>query len=251
MAVGQALGAGKQRSVYPSGQLGGAVMATAVVLEEDVEIPMDLRSLADFRRWATSDDFPERGRIDYIAGRIEVDMSPEDLFRHGTLKGEIHGVLYQLVKEHNLGHLFFDRARVSSPEADLSAEPDIVFVSHEALAEGRVRLVPGAAGGAPWYVEMEGAPDLVAEVVSNSSVAKDTRRLPAAYFKAGVREFWLADARREPLVSRIHRRGESAFEPVEPNAEGFQRSPVFDCAFRLDGRCDPEGKWMFDLRKKP
>jgi Uma2 family endonuclease len=226
-------------------------MATAVVLEEDVEIPMDLRSLADFRRWATSDDFPERGRIDYIAGRIEVDMSPEDLFRHGTLKGDIYAVLHDLVRRRNLGHLFFDRSRVSSPEADLSVEPDIVFVSHAALADRRVRLIPGAAGGAPWYIEMEGAPDLVVEVVSKSSVAKDTRRLPAAYFKAGVREFWLADARRGPLVFHIHQRGQSAFEPVEPDAEGLQRSSVFDCAFRLDGQCDPEGKWTFDLRKKP
>ncbi|OHB83603.1 MAG: hypothetical protein A2V98_16150 [Planctomycetes bacterium RBG_16_64_12] len=50
-------------------------MATTVVFEERVEIPLNLRSLADFRRWATSDDFPERGRIDYVAGRIEVDMS--------------------------------------------------------------------------------------------------------------------------------------------------------------------------------
>ena len=69
-------------------------MATMLVIEEQVEIPMDLRSLADFRRWALSDEFPERGRIDYVGGRIEVDMAPEDLFCHGTLKGEIFGRLY-------------------------------------------------------------------------------------------------------------------------------------------------------------
>ena len=40
-------------------------MATTVVFEEQVEIPTDIQSLADFRRWALSDDFPERGRIDY------------------------------------------------------------------------------------------------------------------------------------------------------------------------------------------
>ncbi len=225
-------------------------MATSVIFEEQVEIPMDLRSLADFRRWATSDEFPERGRIDYVAGRIEVDMSPEDLFRHGTLKGEIHGVLYQLVKRQNLGHLFVDRARVSSVEGDVSAEPDVVFVSHDALAEGRVRLIPGAAGGAPWYIEMEGAPDLVVEVVSKSSVAKDTRRLPEAYFKAGVGEFWLADARREPLLFRVHERGESGYEVVQPDAEGYQRSALFGRWFRLDGRRDDKGHWAFDLLTK-
>ena len=226
-------------------------MATTVVFQEQVEIPLDLRSLADFRRWALSDDFPERGRIDYIAGRIEVDMSPEDFFCHGTLKTEIVRVLAGLVKQGNLGHLVSDRTRISSVDADLSAEPDVVFLSHEALASGRARLVPKAGGELGRYVEVEGAPDLIVEIVSDSSVTKDTQRLPEAYSGAGVREFWLADARKEPLVFRIHRPGPSAFEPVDPDTEGFQASAVFGCAFRLDGRRDPQGNWAFDLLQKP
>ena len=39
-------------------------MANPIVIEEQVEIPLDLRSLAEFRRWAGSDAFPRRGRID-------------------------------------------------------------------------------------------------------------------------------------------------------------------------------------------
>ena len=35
-------------------------MATSVVFENQVEIPYNLQSLADFRRWALSDEFPER-----------------------------------------------------------------------------------------------------------------------------------------------------------------------------------------------
>ena len=71
-------------------------------------------------------------------------MQPEDLFCHGTLKGEIHGMLYQRIKRGSLGHLFIDSTRVSCPKADLSVEPDIVFVSHDAVDNGRVRLAPGA-----------------------------------------------------------------------------------------------------------
>jgi Uma2 family endonuclease len=223
-------------------------MAATVVFEGQVEIPMALRSLADFRRWATSDEFPERGRIDYIAGRIEVDMSPEELFCHGALKSEIHGVLYGLVKQGAIGHLFVDRARVSCAPGDVSSEPDVVFVSHETLRSGAVRLVPKAGGEPGRYIEIEGGPDLVVEIVGDSSVKKDTRLLPDAYFKAGVREFWLADARREPLVFQIHRRGPAAFEPVQPDAEGFQQSSVFARRFRLDGRRDPQGMPAFDLR---
>jgi Uma2 family endonuclease len=222
-------------------------MAVSVIFEERLEIPLDLCSLADFRRWAQSDQFPERGRIDYIAGRIEVDMSPEDFFCHGTLKTEIVRVLSQQIKTQNTGHLVIDRTRVSCPAADLSAEPDIVFVSHDTLRTGQARLVPKAGGEPGRYIELEGAPDLVVEIVSDTSVAKDTQRLPDAYFKAGVGEFWLVDARREPLVFRIHQRGESAYRPVDVGADGFQASAVFACSFRLDGSRDPAGNWTFDL----
>ena len=226
-------------------------MAGTVVFEEQVEIPLDLRSLSEFRRWALSDDFPERGRIDFLAGRIEVDMSPEDFFCHGTLKVELIRVLSQQVKDAGSGHLVTDRTRVSCPEADLSAEPDIVFVSNETLASGRARLVAAAAGQPGRYVELEGAPDLVVEIVSDHSVVKDTRRLPEAYFKAGVREFWLADARSEPLVFLIHRPDPSGYMPVETDSEGFQESAVLGCRFRLDGRRDQQGNWAFDLCERP
>jgi len=222
-------------------------MVVTVVFEEQLEIPLNLHSLADFRRWATSDDFPERGRIDYIAGRIEVDMSPEDFFCHGTLKTEMVRVLSERVKLRSLGHLVIDRTRVTCPDAGLSAEPDIVFVSHETLETGRARLVAKSASQPGRYVELEGPPDLIVEIVSDGSVEKDTRRLPEAYFEAGVREFWLADARGQQLVFQIHRRGDSAYEAVESDPEGFQRSAVFACGFRLDGRRDPKGNWTFDL----
>jgi Uma2 family endonuclease len=225
-------------------------VASTLVLEEQVEIPLDLRSLAEFRQWAQSDSFPQQGRIDYLAGRIEVDMSPEDFFCHGTLKVELVRVLSQRVKDAGSGHLVSDRTRVSCPAADLSAEPDIVFVSHEALAAGRARLVAAAAAQPGRYVELEGAPDLVIEIVSDRSEAKDTRRLPEAYFKAAVREFWLADARGKRIVFLIHRRGEAGFVPAESDSEGFQPSAVLGCSFRLDGRRDPRGHWTFDLRQR-
>jgi len=228
----------------------GAAVAGSVIFEERVEIPLSLRSLDDFRRWAQSEGFPEQGRIDYIAGKIEVDMSPEDLFCHGTLKTEILGVLYRRVKQEALGHLFTDSTRVSCPQADLSAEPDVVFVSHQSLRVGRVRLVPGAGEEPGRYVELEGAPDLIVEIVSDSSVGKDTRRLPEAYAKAGVPEFWLADARCDPVVFRIHELGDAGYQTVPADADGFQRSALFGSRFRLDGRRSAEGYWAFDLHER-
>lgn len=221
-------------------------MAASVIIEEQVEIPGDVRSLADFRRWALSDDFPDRGRIDFIAGNVEVDMSPESIFSHGTLKGTVYARLLGLVERGDLGYLLTDRTRVSSVEGDLSVEPDVVFLSHKALDSGRVRLVP-KSGPTEDYIEIEGPPDLIIEIVSDSSVGKDTRRLPAAYAKAGVREFWLADARRDPLVFQIHHLAGDRYVAAEPDADGFQPSGVFGRRFRLQAERDRRGFRKFDL----
>jgi Uma2 family endonuclease len=45
------------------------------------------------------------------------------------------------------------------------------------------------------FVEIVGAPELVVEVVGASSVKRDLAWLRAAYARAGVREYWLVDAR--------------------------------------------------------
>jgi Uma2 family endonuclease len=227
-----------------------ASVATSIIFEEQIEVPLPMRSLADFRRWAVSDEFPEKGRVDFIAGKIEVDMSPEDVYCHGTLKSEFAGLLQRRVKSGKLGLFLIDATRISSPDADLSCEPDILFVSRDSLDSGRARLVPKASGEPGRYVEIEGAADLVVEIVSDTSVAKDTRRLPAAYFKAGVREFWLADARGKNPTFIIHRPSANGFEPVAVDAEGFQRSATLGCRYRLDAARDPKGNWEFDLREE-
>jgi len=222
-------------------------MVTTVVFEERFEMPLDIHSLADFRRWAQSGSFPGEGRVDFVGGRIEVDMSPEDLFTHGSVKTEVVGVLWQLVKAAGLGHLFTDATRVSAPAADLSAEPDVVFVRNETIDSGEVRLVPRRGGAADRYVELEGGPDLTVEIVSDSSSKKDTSRLPVAYFQAGTLEYWLIDARGDRLVFRVHRRGATAFEPVDVDPDGYQPSAVFGCAFLLERGRDSRGYPRYDL----
>ncbi|MHB8900188.1 MAG: Uma2 family endonuclease [Thermoguttaceae bacterium] len=224
-------------------------MATSVALNEDLEIPF-VGSLSQFRQWALSEEFPDRGRFDYLAGRIEVDMTPEDYYSHGALKVEVIRVLGDIIKVGDLGDLRSDRTRVSNPEADLSVEPDLVFVSYEAFASGQTCLVTKATGEVDRYVEVVGGPDLVVEIVSDRSVKKDTLRLPLAYWKAGIAEYWLMDARGEDLLFHVHRRGAAAYEPAASDSEGFQHSAVFQNWFRLSRRRDRRGGWVFDLERK-
>ena len=223
-------------------------MATIISFEESLEFPVP-GSLEEFRRWALSDDFPEQGRIDFIAGRLEIDMSPEDIYCHGVLKGEIYLVLGARIKKLDRGLLLMDRTRLSCPEAQLSVEPDILFVSHESLADGRTRHIPKAHHD-DRYIQFEGVADLIVEVVSDSSVYKDTTRLPAAYHKAGVKEYWLIDARADVLRFEIYGRGAGEFEPVPVEAEGYQLSLVMGCRYRLQRRRNAAGNWAYDLQDR-
>jgi Uma2 family endonuclease len=126
----------------------------------------------------------------------------------------------------------------------------VVFLSEASLDSGRIQLIPKAGGAPDRYIELEGPPDLVVEIVSDSSVRKDTKRLPAAYFQAGVPEFWLIDARGDKLYFRIHRRGPDQYEPAEVDADGYQHSGVLPHWYRLDRGRNARGRLVFDLRSK-
>lgn len=136
-------------------------MATAIIFEDALTVRA-CEGLGEFRRWTRSGEFPDRGRIDWIAGRIEVDMSPENLFTHGTLKTELAAKIYGVIRDTDRGQVFVDRTRVVCPAADLSVEPDVV-VTHAAIDAGRAAFVP-ASGQAGSFVEIESGPDLVVPV---------------------------------------------------------------------------------------
>ena len=221
----------------------------SVIFEDSVEVPLDIRSLEDFRRWVLSEAFPERGRIDYVSGQIEVDMSPDEIYGHGGVRMEVSGVLWQLVKQEKSGEVYSDRTRIVSTSANLSAEPDVVFVTNQSLDSGRVRRIP-MSGEVRRFIEFEGAPEMVAEIVSDSSVTKDKRRLAAAYFTAGVEEYWIIDARRSDLFFQIYRRGVGQFEPVIADSEGYQQSSVFQRRFKLERALNSRGDWMYDLHSQ-
>ena len=221
-------------------------MATMLHVAGQFEMPLSVQTLDLFRKWSLSDDFPEKGRIDFITGRIEVDMSPERFFSHGKLKVELIRVLANLIEQDEMGHLLTDSMRVSSPQANLSVEPDLVFISNASLTSGHVRLIP-SQGTTDDFIEIEGAPSLIVEIVSDSSVRKDTHDLPIAYYAAGIEEYWIADARGEKLAFQIHHRGKEKFEPTGCDPEGYQQSAVLDRRFRLERRHDQHGFWQFEL----
>jgi Uma2 family endonuclease len=219
----------------------------ATIIDDRVTVPDGLTHLSAFHRWVHSVGFPQSGRIDFVAGSVEVDLSPEELFTHGAPKGEIASVLYGLVKRRRLGRVFIDRTRVSSEHGSLSTEPDVVFVSSTSLRD-RVALVPKLHDpSGHCFIEIQGPVDLVVEIVSDSSERKDYERLPAAYFAAGVAEYWLVDGRADPLRFTIHTRGTTAFRPADPDDRGFQSSAILGCRFQLRREVGEDGYWDYTL----
>lgn len=211
--------------------------------DERIQIPNWVVDLESFRRWADDDAFPEKGRIAFLKGDVWVDMSMEQLFDHNDVKSEFTSVLATLVRAIQSGRYFASGARLSDGNADVSNQPDGTFVSTASFQQGRVRVVEGRMRG---HIELEGTPDMVLEVVSDSSVEKDTVILRQAYAEAGIREYWLVDARQEPLRFDILRRTERGYVAGRKRA-GWSRSEVFDHWFRLTQQPGSDGFPLFTL----
>ena len=197
--------------------------------DDRVEIPNWVDDLEAFRRWSDDDAFPEIGQISFLKGDVWVDMSKEQLFDHNDVKSEINMALRALVKGERLGRYFSDGAFLSNEAADVANQPDGMFIAKLSVQQRRVQVVEGKRHG---HVELKGTPDMVLEVVSDSSVEKDTMILRQAYAEAGIPEYWLIDARQEPARFDILRRTERGYVASRKRS-GWLRSDVFDRWFRL------------------
>ena len=193
-------------------------------------IPRDAYTTEGFLRWAMTDDFPEKGKIELIDGEIFIDMNAEMIDTHALLKLAVHNTLGPLVDRLDLGVFFPDGTLITNDVANLSNNPDGSFASNESLDRGRVEIVPDKSGH---YVHsLRGAPDWVLEIVSRSSVQKDTVKLKKLYYKAGIREYWLIDARGKEIEFQILVRGKGGFVS-QPRRSGWISSPVFGRRFYL------------------
>lgn len=219
--------------------------------DQSLRIPEDASTYEGFQRWVESVDFPETGRIDYLKGIIEIDMSPEDLYTHSAPKTAITLTLGKLLVETDLGEIHIDRTRNVSRFTGLSVEPDVVVVLFESLRAGRVRPVPGARNQPGRFIAVEGPVDVVVEIVSDSSVKKDTKTLPPLYAQAGVPEMWLVDARGKDLRFEIRTLRDGRYKLVEADAEGWIRSPRLNRRFRLCRYSLPDLEgWRFRLEDR-
>jgi Uma2 family endonuclease len=208
-----------------------------------VRIPAWVTDLPSFVRWATSDEFPQQGRISFLHGYTWVDLSMETR-DHNRVKTQILGVLEVHVTELDLGEMASDRMRLRHPEAALSSEPDGMFFCKESLLRQRVQFEKGGES-----LEVVGSPDMVLEVVSDTSEQKDTVELLKLYWLAGIDEYWIVDVRKQRRRFDIYRRGAKGYL-LTRKQDGWVYSRVFGRRFRLIRAESDTGLSRFVLEMK-
>jgi Uma2 family endonuclease len=228
------------------------IAAPAVFVEGEpnddlfLHIPRDAHTLAGFRRWVLSDEFPEKQPVMFLQGEIYLFMPKENILSHAAVKSGVAHTVLNVNQESDFGDIFINGVLVTNVEADVSNNPDMVGILWESLESGKVRYV---ANKKNQEMEIEGSPDWLLEIVSDGSVKKDKRDLRKAYHEAGVREYWIIDARGEKIDFQILHWRKTGYA-VAPNKDGWQRSRVFGRSFQLTRTRDRRGGWHYVLATK-
>ncbi|MES1243472.1 MAG: Uma2 family endonuclease [Acidobacteriota bacterium] len=144
------------------------------------------------RRKLTYEDyllFPEDGyRHEILDGEHFVTAAPN--LWHQSIVVELTSWIAPFVRRHRLGRLFVAPADVLLGKHDV-VQPDLLFVS-----QARARILT--------EMNVQGAPDLVIEVLSPSTRKRDEGLKLERYEILGVQEYWMVDPTRN--AARIFRR---------------------------------------------
>jgi Uma2 family endonuclease len=213
--------------------------------DQRIAIPDWVVDLQSFRRWTTSDEFPDSGRIDFIKDTIWVDMTMEEFYTHNQVKLAFLQTVGPIVESHNSGYLIPDRMGITNTRIGLSGEPDAAFSSYQTIRSKRLRMVRGKRG----VTELTGTPDMVLEVVSHSSIGKDTKVLFEMYESSGVPEYWLIDVRGKAIRFEICCHVDGVYAATT-KTDGWIRSIVFAHEFRVTKTKNPLGKPRFALEAR-
>ena len=120
---------------------------------------------------------PDDKRYELIDGELIMSPSPREAHQDAAI--EIGSILHIFVKRHNLGRVYSAPFDVVLSDTDV-VQPDLLFVSRERL-----------------YIitedNIKGAPNLVIEILSPSTSARDKGYKRDLYAKHGVKEYWQVD----------------------------------------------------------
>lgn len=120
-------------------------------------------------------NIPDDKRCELIEG--ELIMTPSPKTEHLRIVGKLDFHLRKFVMENKTGEVFFAPYDVYLDEESV-LQPDILFVSKE-----RSNIIGEN--------NIQGAPDLVVEILSEATAYRDAVQKKMLYARFGVREYWM------------------------------------------------------------
>ena len=126
---------------------------------------------------------PEDKRYQLLDGEVILAPAPTD--KHQAIVVALLVAMYQFVHQHGLGWVRVSPYDVVLSDTDV-AQPDILFVSN-------------ARSGIITEANIQGAPDLVVEVLSPGTARYDRGYKRTLYGRHGVLEYWLVDPAAETV----------------------------------------------------
>lgn len=135
--------------------------------------PRDRWTYADYKR------LPDDGwRYEVIEG--ELYMSPAPRTKHQRISARLQFAMTKFAQAQHLGEVLNAPIDVRLGDLANPVQPDILFIRQDRLDIIREEWV-------------EGAPDLIVEILSPGNWLDDRRTKYRVYALAGVREYWIVD----------------------------------------------------------
>ncbi|MBE3588748.1 Uma2 family endonuclease [Desulfofundulus thermocisternus] len=120
---------------------------------------------------------PEDKRYEIIGG--DIFMTPSPKRAHQKVSRNLTTILWSYVKDHALGEVYEAPFDVLFGQNDV-VQPDIMFVARNNLS------IIGENN-------IQGAPDLIIEILSPSSAERDLFLKKKLYARHAVKEYWIVD----------------------------------------------------------
>jgi Uma2 family endonuclease len=157
--------------------------------------------------------FPDDGRRhELIDG--EHCVTPAPVTKHQRISGNIFVILGTYVLKSKIGQLFAAPTDVVLSDLDV-VQPDLLFI-----AKQRVSIITEK--------NIQGAPDLVVEIVSESSRKTDEMIKRKLYERYRVPEYWIVDPELESVkIYRLSDNGYSRIAELSVEANDMLTSPLF------------------------
>lgn len=142
----------------------------------------------EFEAWIA--DLPSQDDNHYELLNGSIVMSPPAGWPHGNVEARIVHILSNCVLQHHLGEVLGSSAGYRFPSGD-TVEPDVSFISS-------IRLQAGPTPQRGKFLQI--VPNLVVEILSTPTAARDRTEKKTIYERNGVEEYWIVDTDRRAIT---------------------------------------------------